>query len=86
MPEPDIPAPCKPPDPTSLFISEMYVGEGISNKRFHFAGRGRTRPYKKRTSNLTVILGVREAKVAVPVAEAIEAKEVKKIAKKGGTK
>ncbi len=43
-----------------LFIAEMFVNEGISNKRYHYAARGRIRPYKKRTSHLKVILGVRE--------------------------
>lgn len=45
-----------------LVISEMFVNEGISYKRFHYAGRGRTRPYKKRSSHLKVILGVKEIK------------------------
>jgi large subunit ribosomal protein L22 len=44
----------------NLFISEMFVNEGVSYKRYHFAARGRIRPYKKRTSHLKVILGVKE--------------------------
>lgn len=43
-----------------LKISEMFVNEGISYKRFHYAGRGRTRPYKKISSRLSVILSVVE--------------------------
>lgn len=39
-----------------LSITEILIGEGISYKRFHYAGRGRTRPYKKRTSHITVVL------------------------------
>jgi len=39
-----------------LTISEMMVNEGIVYKRYHYAGRGRIRPYKKRTSHLKVIL------------------------------
>lgn len=46
----------------NLFISEMFVNEGVSYKRYHFAARGRIRPYKKRTSHLKVVLGVRESK------------------------
>ncbi len=46
---------------SQLSIADMFVNEGISYKRFHYAGRGRSRPYKKRTSHLTVSL---EAKVA----------------------
>ena len=41
---------------TSLSITEILIGEGITYKRFHYAGRGRTRPYKKRTSHVTVVL------------------------------
>lgn len=60
-----------------LFISGMFVNEGIAYKRYHYAARGRIRPYKKRTSHLSVILGVKEAK-ALP--------EPVKTVKKGGTK
>ncbi len=41
---------------TNLSITEILIGEGITYKRFHYAGRGRTRPYKKRTSHVTVVL------------------------------
>lgn len=40
----------------SLTIKEIMVNEGIMAKRYHYAGRGRMRPYKKRTSHITVIL------------------------------
>ena len=40
-----------------LFIQEINVVEGITYKRYHFAGRGRTRPYKKRASHIRVVLG-----------------------------
>lgn len=39
-----------------LLIKGIVVNEGISYKRYHYAGRGRTRPYKKRTSHIKVIL------------------------------
>jgi len=39
-----------------LVISDIIIGEGTSMKRFHFAGRGRSRPYKRRTSHIRVIL------------------------------
>ena len=39
-----------------LKIKEINVTEGIRYKRYHFAGRGRTRPYMKRTSHINVIL------------------------------
>lgn len=66
-----------------LVIAEMYVNEGVSLKRFHFAGRGRTRPYKKRTSHLKVILKIKD-KVALPAVattkkeEKVTKKEIKK--------
>lgn len=71
-------------DKNDLFISEMFVNEGIAYKRYHFAARGRIRPYKKKTSHLKVILGVRE-KVAAPVKEekAIEEKKETMKEKKG---
>lgn len=39
-----------------LKIKSINVTEGIRYKRYHFAGRGRTRPYMKRTSHINVIL------------------------------
>lgn len=39
-----------------LKIKEINVTEGIRYKRYHFAGRGRTRPYVKRTSHINVVL------------------------------
>lgn len=39
-----------------LTIRDIIIGEGVSMKRYHFAGRGRTRPYKRRTSHIRVIL------------------------------
>ena len=39
-----------------LRIKEINVTEGIRYKRYHFAGRGRTRPYMKRTSHINVVL------------------------------
>lgn len=39
-----------------LIIRDILIGEGTAMKRFHFAGRGRTRPYKRRTSHIRVIL------------------------------
>ncbi len=76
----------------NLFISEMFVNEGIVYKRFHYAGRGRIRPYQKKTSHLKVILGVKEpavkkeapAALPAPVEES-KVKTVKTV-KKGGAK
>lgn len=70
----------------NLVIKELYVTEGVTYKRFHFAARGRVHPYKKRTSHITVIL---EDKVVKPTVSAVKElpakikKEEKKVSKKG---
>ena len=43
-------------DKTNLTIRDVIVSEGASMKRYHFAARGRTRPYKRRTSHIRVVL------------------------------
>ena len=44
----------------ALFIKSIDVTEGISFKRFHPSTRGRAHPYKKRGSNITIILEERK--------------------------
>lgn len=39
-----------------LVIKEIMVNEGIKYKRYHYAARGRIRPYQKRTSNIKVVV------------------------------
>lgn len=39
-----------------LVLRDISVGEGVVYKRFHYAARGRVRPYKKRASHIKVIL------------------------------
>jgi large subunit ribosomal protein L22 len=39
-----------------LTIKEIMIGEGIMYKRYHYAARGRVRPYLRRTSHIRVIL------------------------------
>ena len=67
-----------------LKIKEINVTEGLRYKRYHFAGRGRTRPYVKRTSHINVVL-MDDLKVEIPQAvipaETTEIKETKKGAK-----
>lgn len=46
-----------------LVIKEIMVNEGISYKRYHFAARGRIRPYKKRTSNIRVVVASKKTEV-----------------------
>lgn len=40
----------------TLSIRDIIVGEGARLKRYHFAARGRVRPYKRRASHIRVIL------------------------------
>lgn len=42
-----------------LAVKEIMVNEGIVYKRYHFAARGRVRPYKRRTSNIRVVLSTK---------------------------
>jgi large subunit ribosomal protein L22 len=45
----------------ALFIKSIDVTEGISFKRFHPSTRGRAHPYKKRGSNITIVLEERNS-------------------------
>lgn len=40
----------------NLVISKLEVNEGQFLKRFHASTRGRIKPYKKRTTHITVVL------------------------------
>lgn len=79
---------------SELFISEMMVNEGIVYKRYHYAARGRIRPYKKRTSHLKVILDTKVVNaLPAPVVKEtaktevkIKEEKTKKSVKKGGSK
>ncbi len=75
-----------------LKIKTIQVTEGVKYKRYHFAGRGRTRPYTKRTSHITVTLED-AVKIEMPQIVSKPAEEVKEVKKpvrqaqgKGGTK
>lgn len=41
---------------SELFIKRVEVSEGPSLKRFHASTRGRAHPYKKRSTNITIVL------------------------------
>ena len=45
----------------NLVISEIIVNDGQALKRFHASTRGRIHPYKRKSSNITVILESKEA-------------------------
>ena len=71
-----------------LKIKMINVTEGLRYKRYHYAGRGRTRPYMKRTSHINIILEdsiVTEVpRVVMPAVQpAIEAKSKETTVKKG---
>lgn len=61
-----------------LTIKDIIVGEGTALKRYHFAGRGRTRPYKRRASHIRVILTDNQLKTP-PVAKALGGKQNSKV-------
>lgn len=58
----------------NLVISELIINEGQFLKRFHTSTRGRIRPYKKRTTHVTVVLKEKEVK-AVEAVKKAESKE-----------
>lgn len=60
---------------SALSIKEIMVNEGIRYKRYHFAGRGRMRPYKKRTSHIRIVLESQPG---------VETRQVTKVNQEGG--
>lgn len=72
----------------NLKIKEINITEGIAYKRYHFAGRGRMRPYVKKTSHIRITLEdtvVTAKPVVTP--EVIKNENTKKVeSKKGETK
>ena len=51
-------------DKKNLVIESILVNEGQALKRFHPSSRGRVRPYKKRSSHITIILKEKALKKA----------------------
>lgn len=47
-------------DVDMLFVSEAYVNEGATLRRFRAAAMGRAAPIRKRTSHVTVIVDTKE--------------------------
>lgn len=64
--------------PDSLIIDSAFATKGRTVKRAHIGGRGRTKPYERISSHLTINLRVASPKVATPKTEAKKAPEVKK--------
>lgn len=71
--------------PDSLIIDSAYATKGRTVKRAHIGGRGRTKPYERISSHLTLVLRVAAPKVtpkaAAPKVE-VKQEEIKKVATK----
>jgi len=52
--------------PDSLIIDSAFATKGRVRKWAHFGGRGRTKPYERTTSHLTLYLRVLPPKVSTP--------------------
>lgn len=61
-------------DPDNLIISEVYVNEGATLKRFRPRAQGRATKINKRTSHITIV--VSEAVYEEPAAEETEENKV----------
>lgn len=59
--------------PDSLIIDSAFATKGRTIKRAHIGGRGRTKPYERISSHLTLNLRVVTPKVATPKIEAKKA-------------
>lgn len=57
-------------DEESLLVREIYADEGPTLKRFNAAARGRTHPIDKKSTHLTVVVGLAEEETAEAGAEA----------------
>ena len=56
--------------PDSLIIDSAFATKGRTIKRAHIGGRGRTKPYERISSHLTLNLRVATPKVVAPKVEA----------------
>lgn len=71
----------------SLKIATIMVNEGAALKRFRPSTRGRVHPYKKKSSNITVVLQSVAAQPAVSAkAQKGKSEEAKETEKKGAKK
>ena len=53
--------------PDSLIIDSAFATKGRVLKRAHIGGRGRTKPYERTTSHLTLSVRIPSTKVSTPV-------------------
>lgn len=69
----------KKADRNNLVIQDIIIEGAAALKRFHYAARGRARPYKRRMSNIKVVLA--DMAVAAPkkiAEEKVDKKEAKR--------
>jgi large subunit ribosomal protein L22 len=65
--------------PDSLIIDSAFATKGRVIKRAHIGGRGRTKPYERTSSHLTLNLRVAAPKVVAPKVEVKKAPEVQEV-------
>jgi len=68
----------KQASPDSLIIDSAFATKGRTIKRAHIGGRGRTKPYERISSHLTLSLRVAAPKIATSKVETTPKVEVKK--------
>lgn len=64
--------------PDSLIIDSAFATKGRTIKRAHIGGRGRTKPYERISSHVTIYLRVATPKVIAPKAQTIKKEDIKK--------
>lgn len=67
--------------PDSLIIDSAFATKGRTVKRAHIGGRGRTKPYERISSHLTLNLRVASPKAVAPKTEVKKTPEVEKTKK-----
>lgn len=72
--------------PDSLIIDSAFATKGRTIKRAHIGGRGRTKPYERISSHLTLKLRVATPKIIAPKAQTIQTEDIKKVATTKKTK
>lgn len=71
--------------PSDLIISQAYATKASTSRRMRFAGRGRTQPYNKTTSHMTVILKAKLTPSPTPKKSSSIAKKTTKTTKAAKT-
>lgn len=64
--------------PDSLIIDSAFATKGRTIKRAHIGGRGRTKPYERISSHVTIYLRVTTPKIIAPKAQIIKKEDVNK--------